>query len=126
MDDQTLTAWEVYWVIQADQIAKVLAVSAIAASVVMAVGLIPLFLSFCENEISAKAAHWIRHAWFLFCPLTVLLITATSLMPTTKSVSAIIILPAVANGQDVAGQANEICELANQALMDMVKKDDDE
>jgi len=121
---ETLTVWEVYWVMQADKLLDITSVIAVILGLV----LIPLSaagIASFDKEFPKDIGKLVRRSWLAVMPLFAILLVFYAVVPSTKTVAAMIILPAIVNNETVHDEASELYQLAKDALEDMVRADDD-
>ena len=131
-----VSAWDVYWVMQADTIGSVafalsifLGLAAVALTVVSAM---QFDMSKIWDEDHKKHKEYVSLGtrarglartlalWFL--PV----MTVTTLMPSSKTMAAMILVPAITSEHVVApvtAEAKELYALAKQALREIAKND---
>ena len=122
--ETTLSAWDVYWVMQADTIHHTANGCALVSTMAVFLGAVIVCASYEELMFPKPIGLIIRRVWLSLIPIAFLSIIAATFLPTTKTVAAIIVLPAIANNEQLHGEAEELYHLAKEALTDMVKKDD--
>lgn len=108
-----ITAFELYWILKLDAISWVAICAAAIAGVVSGVMLaLYLFASFAEDENSAFVFKKVyAYAFRVF----VVSLIASILIPTTKQMAAIMIVPKIATAENVealTGEAKDLYELA--------------
>ena len=112
-----MSPWTIYWVMQADSIRSVIG-GLIAPSVF--VFLISAFVSAMSSDESAGVpdaiAKWSRRFFAISLPGTLLLSVAFGLAPTTKTLCAVIAIPAIANSEQLQADASEIYKLGMERL----------
>ena len=105
---EVISPWTLYWILQLDTIGM-------AAGVIVFFGMIfvPLAWGFSIDVIKAWWAHLVSAAltlaWLIAC-------VAAIFLPSTKSMAAIVVIPAIANNEAVQREASDLYQLAKQAI----------
>jgi uncharacterized protein YqhQ len=113
-----ITPFEVYIVMQADSVGKVVGLISILLGVAT---LMCLLFGHIEEEEKAIAAGK-KTAIALIISLAF-----SALLPSTKTAAAMIVIPAIVNNEALQKEAGDLYKIAKQALADAVaeeKKDD--
>jgi hypothetical protein len=123
-----VSAWDVYWVMQADSIGIALGMLSFFAGV----GVVVLMLfgwlakSDCNSEGIGIAMH--RHLrWVL--PLFAVSLVSAALLPSSKTAAAMILVPALTSEQVIepaGAEARELYDLAKQALRNVATQKQEE
>lgn len=109
-----MTAWDVYWMMQADQLRGLFLLGAAVS------GFSSFFLTLTFSEIGDEAtvdgtkSFWrcVKWAW----AATALFGAAAVVTPSTKTIAAMYVLPRLANNEQLQKDAGEVYELAVEAL----------
>lgn len=127
-----ISAWEIYWVLQLDSISAALSFLS-AGGIMIAValtiwnGLSRLdtseFPLLC-NEDERKAA-WASRAAIrrTLLAISLPLFAINAFVPSSKTMAAVIVVPAIANNDAIKREAGELYQLAKEALREVVKPD---
>lgn len=121
-----IDAWDVYWVMQLDQIRGGMMALSIVTGLALTIGIVSgavvVFDVLGGDDAGAKLAYkrWVMRgvALFAFAFLSV------SLLPSSRTAAAMIVLPAITSDtvvQTVAPEARELYELAKDALRSVAK-----
>ena len=121
-----LSAWTVYWVMQADSIRIGVFPVAVVLSVVSAALFAFVLLAIHEKPTrgwwAVPATALLGFAWLVLLPFSIL-------MPTTKTLAAALVIPAISNNEAVQSEAGELYDLAKEALSEAIgvepNKDDE-
>lgn len=119
-----MNAWTIYWILQLDSIREGLMI--LTVMLALLAGFAALFgtiqSSSCYRDDDpdiaagkakqAMAAKWMKPVLALF--------VLTLFIPTTKTVAAMVIIPAIANNETIRKESGELYDLAKQALRDAV------
>lgn len=110
---EELTPWTVYWITRLDSlkwVAEGVAVSSMLALVGMGVA-----CALTEGDAWPLLRKWVRvgGAAFLFA------MAAYAAVPTTKEMCAILVIPAIAQNEDVQALGSEIPLLAREWLQEL-------
>jgi anaerobic C4-dicarboxylate transporter len=121
-----IDAWDVYWIMQLDQIRGGMMVFSIIFGVALAigalVGAVVVFDTYGNDKNDAKQTfkRWMSSGVAVF----VVSFLLASLLPSSKTAAAMIVLPAITSDtvvQTVAPEARELYELAKDALRSVAK-----
>ncbi len=107
-----LSPWTVYWVMQMDHIFRFSLIFTVLTGVVAALSFIPWADSWNNDAVPkciARAVLWL-------VPLVFALGAATALIPSTKTMCAVLTLPVVVNNQTLQHDATEIYRLGLDRL----------
>lgn len=122
---ETVSPWTVYWILQLDSIGASLSVLSIggllAASLLTIFGAMnksfsnsyPEHISSKRERASGEAMHRLAR---ILAAIVIPLFLINSLLPSTKSMAAIIVVPAIANSEMIRSEAGDLYDLAKQAL----------
>lgn len=113
-----ITAFDVYLVMQLDSLCDFLTILALISAGASAFVLIPMI------EGSERAKGYFKYSFVIMIGLAFLL----TIVPSTKTAAAMIILPKLANEKNVdivTGEAKELYQLFKQSLVDEIKDDKD-
>ncbi len=126
---EQLSGWEVYLIMQADSVrlllgisVGVLSIAAIALSVVAGVTTLNPADKREERAAPELRRFAIRYAML---PLSVSVV-ASCVMPSTKTLCAIYVVPAIVNNEELRTDGGEIYELAVERLKDALGEKDEE
>ena len=133
MSNEVISAWDVYWVMQLDSI-SVLISGLLAVSAVVCAG---LFLvqavhagedcwSWNEGSIQERKEfrRTIRGHGARALVAAMFFALASALTPSSKTVAAMLILPAIANNETIQREAGDLYGLAKEALREAVGGDE--
>ena len=117
-----MTASELYWILQLDEIKALLQGPLNILWVVLLVssGFLAAFLF--ENHKLKTAISTAVITGLLFICLTTVWI-ASAFIPTSKNMAVIHVLPKIVNNEELKIEAKELYDLAKQGLSDLVTKD---
>lgn len=122
-----ITAWDVYWVMQLDRIGGATFALSVIVAVVGWIFAIGRYLHI-NDEIHGddRARAFARHARYVraICATSVALLLAATLLPSSKTAAAMIVLPAITSDtvvETVGPEARELYELAKDALRSVAK-----
>ena len=123
-----------YWLVMLDNVKETLTQVSIGLSILTWVCTLASFIAWLANadtlyksdkELSAKA-----RGYFFKClkciPILMLFIIVTTLIPTTKQMAAIYLVPKIANNEGVQDVAIEVKELAEDWLNELKPKKEGE
>ena len=129
-----MNAWTIYWILQLDSINSSLSLAATIATC-FTLGLAVMYLAHSladptrwsapENKASAQKSldmapgvgkFAVRMLLFAMLPLW----TAATLIPSTKTAAAMVVIPAIANNETIRKEAGDLYALAKQALREAV------
>lgn len=117
-----ITPFEVYLIFQLDALRSTLE----AFAVVFGMGIIPFTVLACigHAENQPNMFLWGRRLIAVCVVICLGSITLRGVLPTSKSMAAIVILPAVVNNEAVQVEAREIYNLAKEGLRTLVTPDE--
>lgn len=114
-----LSAWTIYWITRCDAICVAATFITIAFAVI-ALSWIPMCLSLeCKPKTLAVGE-------IVFIPMFVLSLGIAVFVPSTKETAAIIVIPKIANSQEVKDISAGIVELAKEWIVELKPKKKDE
>lgn len=120
-----ISAWDVYWVLQLDSIGGLLVaatiLSGIATCVTLFIGALMTDRDFCHSE--QQDAQWlkVKRLSLQFFIATCVFAPCATLIPSTKTAAAMIVLPALVNNTSVQHEAGDLYKLAKEALAHAVQ-----
>lgn len=121
-----LSPWLVYLILQLDSISMVVFVlsvlSSIVCFIVWMVGLIGTECGTDRHNWKNPHEAWIglKRAGISLTVVSLLLMLGNALIPSTKTMAAVVVLPAIVNNQNVQKEAGELYQLAKQGLANAV------
>lgn len=112
-----ITPWTIYAVMKLD-----LLISLISAIICIggALGVVALFYSFsydCNNDKRPVIWKWLKRLLGLW----LVLLTLVVLLPSSKMLAAMLVLPRIANNEAVQVEAKEFYDLAKEAMVELTK-----
>jgi hypothetical protein len=117
-----LTAWDIYWVMQLDSIGSALSIASVLFTVVGGIAtVIYKFASACDDKDAREVAKGARFGIPVLA-LGLLSWTACTMLPSTKTAAAMVVVPALVNSEAIKKEAGDLYGLAKQALTDAVGK----
>lgn len=123
-----MNAWQIYWILQLDSIGHLLDFAAIVLIITVAMFAVVGGIMKCD-ERSKETSNYIggmtlhrQLRWAV--PLLIVFGLANTFVPSTKTMAAMIVLPAIVNNTKLQHEAGELYNLAKQALVHAVHKDD--
>jgi hypothetical protein len=122
-----MNAFSLYLILQLDSIGNTLMIVSIVGTLA---GLIALIVAAVqrgdENWPGREADHTTSNAIFKHAKrgliTCVALFAVNGLLPSSKTAAVMIVLPAVANNENIQREAGELYQIAKQGLADLVKK----
>ena len=119
-----MNAWTIYWILQLDSIREgfmiLTAIFGVLVGVLALFGTIQRADCYGDDDPAialGKAKQTLAAKWAK--PLVALFVL-TLFIPTTKTVAAMVVLPAIANNETIRKESGELYDLAKQALRDAV------
>lgn len=125
-----ITAWQIYWVMQLDDIGMALTFTAlvcgVAALFMWVSGAIEKSCSnaFPEMEMSKREAARGAALHRSAKPVTILagiLLMLNAFIPSTKTAAMMLVIPAVANNQAIQKEAGDLYGIAKDALRELAR-----
>lgn len=115
-----ITPWEIYWVLQLDSIRACLVTVAVlsgpVAALTLFIGAMARDCMDLSDESWARAKRMVKRLTVTLCVSLAL----ASLLPSTKTAAAMIIVPKIVNSLTIQHEAGDIYNLAKQALRDAI------
>jgi ABC-type Fe3+ transport system permease subunit len=117
-----ISAWDIYLVMQLDSFNAIACIAWIMMAIVVLVSLVIMAFNTNHDYRGEKQAYdgGKNIVKWLSGPLVFFLILNT-ILPSSKTAAAMIVIPAVLNNQSVQTEAKELYTLAKQGFADMVK-----
>lgn len=129
METEIITSWQLYWLTRLDGIAVLAGLLTFFSSASLI--LLPIFWSVSTNtsisgtrewerEAACKQAAWIKNA-ALRTALPVFFVStgALILVPSSKEMAAIMVIPKIANNEDVQGLGESLVDLAESWMNEL-------
>ena len=114
-----MSAWAIYLIMQIDDITKSLIGFVIMFGIAsLAMLLIGGFKNDCQGNGVGDV--WFNRAKKVAIA-TICMMVVNTFIPSSKTLTTMIVLPAVVNNEQVQGEAKELYGLAKQALTDLAK-----
>lgn len=117
-----ISPWTIYWVMQLDSIGNALSVLFVMLLLIVIMSFF-LGVMFKANPIDEEQEEWgkfLISAVKKIAPVTLILFLILTFVPDTKTVAAMIVIPAIANNENIQGESVEIYNLAKEAMREMV------
>lgn len=113
-----MNAWTIYWILQLDSIGRGLTGLYVAAGLVTAITVMfGAFAMIDGEEDLKKRCDLLAKRLGAAC---VALFVVSIFVPSTRTVAAMVIVPAIANNETIRKESGELYDLAKQALRDAV------
>ena len=110
-----ISAWTIYWITRCDAICCVAIISAIASALMASVW-IPMCLDLeCRKTTLVMGV-------IVFVSMLLLSIGIAIFVPSTKQAAAIIVIPKIANSQNVKDLGTGVVELAKEWIVELKPK----
>lgn len=90
-----MTTWQMYWLIKLDDISTVFSIGIIGACIALLIWCFVYFINAGFNDDNTQMKYYITH---IILPALVLTAIPAALIPDTKQMAAIIIVPKLVNG----------------------------
>ena len=119
-----VTTWELYWIFQLDAIGSLLSGLAVS-SIVLGIIIFAMGCSECDDN-SHENDGWkrglkLQKLAFTVIPLCILISVINTLLPTTKSMVAILAIPPVINNEQVQQLPTNVLNLLNKKLEELAE-----
>jgi hypothetical protein len=115
-----ISPWTIYWVTRLDRLNTLAGLTAAAAVVVATAAAFTWFMLVDTMSVErALAAKVLKAA----LPVALVAMLAACSIPTTKEMSAILVIPKIVNNEKVQEEAGELYSLAKDYLRQQVGKD---
>ena len=126
-----ITGWEIYWFTRLDPLRGLTGMTAVMG-LILSVLMFLLYPAFCDifehdDEKRKKSLTWTARLQVAVFSATVLCAFAHALMPTTKEMAAIKVIPMIANSesmQKLGDVGDNMLDLANEWLRELKPKKD--
>lgn len=117
-----LSPWDVYWVMQADSFCcLLLTLSVVLCVVAIGSGVIWLMCFSAPLSASEKTiGRALLNSLWVSVPASILLLIATAAAPSTRTLAAMYVLPAIVNNEQIQDEAADLYELAKEGLRNVV------
>lgn len=127
-----ISAWELYFILQMDSISNGIAMLAlftivIACALLMAGGFQRDKASGygdCTDQPVWQAGYALQKKALKYFVVAGVMVFASFLLPSTRTLAAMVVVPAIVNNTAVQKEAGELYQLAKQALANAVSDDD--
>lgn len=134
----TISAWDIYWVMQLDSIHCAIFILALALSAISLIGLVSTwwnndFAKIYENstyeEGKKKYAQYTasietgKKTFKRFLPYAFAAISVASFLPSSRTAAAMIVIPAIASNETIQREAGDLYQIAKDGLRELVKPD---
>jgi hypothetical protein len=115
-----MNSFSLYLILQLDSIGATLTVISIIVALATAVIALVAFFAMIEgaDEILAKALVYTKKGAIA----ALILFGVNAFLPSSKTAAVMVVLPAVANNENIQREAGELYQIAKQGLTDLVKK----
>lgn len=115
---EIITSSDLYWLTRLDSIRD--GCEALAGLCGVATAAILIFTLLCSAEPWGEADRPKRHRWlWLTVPLFVLAVVARTMVPTTREAIAILVIPKIANNEDIQGLGADTIKVAREWLEEL-------
>lgn len=128
-----MTGSQIYWLLMLDSVKEVcfgfsflFGIISIAVTVCFIVGLVGTATSPEESKWSGwhkgeykKFGKIFTPLFYIIVPFTLIFITASNMLPTTKQMATIIVVPKILNNAEVQKIPNNVVELANDWIKEL-------
>jgi hypothetical protein len=104
-DDEMISAWDIYWVMQLDTIRSALGIASVFALAATAISTLAI-------AIEGASPRYAKFFGAILAPLAI----AAALVPSSKTAAAMVVLPAIANNQTIQREAGDLYGIAKDAL----------
>lgn len=109
-----ITPWQMYWLLKLDEIQKYSLMSGVLLAVILGIST----LAIISEENFDKRFLFITLPGFVF---SVLLFVFGIMVPSTKQMAAIVVLPAIVNNEKVQEMGGKTLDIGN-GLLDLTKQ----
>jgi hypothetical protein len=107
-DDEMISAWDIYWVMQLDTIRSALGIASVFALAATAISTLAI-------GIEGASPRYAKFFGAILAPLAI----AAALVPSSKTAAAMVVLPAIANNQTIQREAGDLYGIAKDALRNL-------
>lgn len=123
-----ITASEIYWILKLDAIQNVFLIFSIFTGVfglamVICWGVNSITACDLDDEKVKEFAEACKKRFFITVPILALLVIATAMIPTTKQMAAIKVIPAIANSEivgELSADAKELYRMGINAIKEQL------
>ena len=123
----TISPWTLYWVLVLDNIRELCAIIVLPTTSVLVFTSTALFINNVAPLIKAKTLRVYKCSLRISLILFVGALIGNTFIPSTKQMTAIIVVPAIVNSkivqEDIPRGAKELYELAKDAMGEFLKKE---
>jgi mannose/fructose/N-acetylgalactosamine-specific phosphotransferase system component IIC len=121
-----MNAFSLYLILQLDSIGTTLAIVSIVGALASVIGLAAAACTRGDESCRSEVDHTVSNEIFKYAKrgliTCVALFAFNGLLPSSKTAAVMIVLPAVANNENIQREAGELYQIAKQGLADLVKK----
>lgn len=130
-----MSSWTIYWILQLDSIGAAFSFACTSMGIIWAALQLGCLAHAGEDHWSwnqqklegrkaarEKIRRSVRYLPYAFASL----LAINSLVPSTKTAAAMVVIPAIVNNESLKNDAGELYQLAKQALKNAVAGDDKE
>lgn len=126
-----IDSWDLYWILQLDQIIKTFGMLSGACGFLFAVSLILYVFSYIARyddpgedklplyEAGIKIARFFTK---ILCSIFLLSICIITFLPTSKNMAIMLVLPAIVNNEEIQSEAQELYDIAKNGLKELVEE----
>ena len=112
-----MSPWTIYWILQLDKISDMLIPIVLLFGALSLLALVVKCMSFDKNmdvpKIAANQVFWVF-------PTFLMLMALYGFIPTTKTMCAVITIPAVMNNEELTGDAIDVYRLGMEKLKEVL------
>ena len=110
---EVISPWTLYWILQLDSIkAAVVALAITTSLATLFLGVIGLDSSERERARGETMHRFAIRLAIVAVPLTLL----TAFLPSSRTMAAVVLIPAIANNETIQREASDLYRLAKQAI----------
>ena len=118
---EVITPTQIYLIMQADSVVGIAQPLAFCSSFTTIILLIAYVLWKSEgyDDLAKITAKWIKCC----VPITLVALLISTFMPSTRTLAAMYVIPAIANNEDVQHEAKELYDIAKKGLKELSEPD---
>ena len=116
-----ISVWNLYWIMRLDCIREMCTIISTIGCFLGLVGTIALCSLCSEGNAPKRIVKQILIPWWI---ITFTVVVSVMLLPTTKQMAALLVLPQIINNERVKQIPNRILDLADEWLNELSSKND--
>lgn len=114
-----MSNWQMYWLMMLDNISSLVIGIALAVGIVLVVAILArIIVGDDDEDVKGVACKCMRFT----VPILIVMAPLAALIPTTKQMAVIVVVPKIINNKEVQEMPEKLVELANGWMEEKVKE----